>query len=200
MPHRDDFAGALVIIRCSYTWFSWVFLNKFKTVVVTGIHWEIHRFAHRAPWFPGPWTDSSTQPPSECCGWSPSRKCRTRTFDLAVKQQFSRTFNRNVITISSSSLQSTMTQERTIPGCPWAFADDMRGIIDKKEFRFGTFDRKLTWSLCKQFWNLQYILLPSRELLLFVYSNLKKVLEPCRYWHVYIKSFSILSIKESHSR
>lgn len=27
-----------------------------------------------------------------------------------------------------------MAQERTIPGCPWAFADDMRGIIDKKEF------------------------------------------------------------------
>lgn len=29
-----------------------------------------------------------------------------------------------------------MAQERSIPGCPWAFADDMRGIIDKKEFRF----------------------------------------------------------------
>ena len=29
-----------------------------------------------------------------------------------------------------------MSQERSIPGCPWAFADDMRGIIDKKEFRF----------------------------------------------------------------
>lgn len=27
-----------------------------------------------------------------------------------------------------------MSQERSIPGCPWAFADDMRGIIDKKEF------------------------------------------------------------------
>ncbi|XP_074612038.1 BTB/POZ domain-containing protein 19-like [Acropora palmata] len=27
-----------------------------------------------------------------------------------------------------------MAQERSIPGCPWAFADDMRGIIDKKEF------------------------------------------------------------------
>lgn len=31
-----------------------------------------------------------------------------------------------------------MAQERTIPGCPWAFADDMRGIIDKKEFWFVT--------------------------------------------------------------
>lgn len=27
-----------------------------------------------------------------------------------------------------------MAQERSLPGCPWAFADDMRGIIDKKEF------------------------------------------------------------------
>ena len=29
--------------------------------------------------------DSSTQPPRECCCWSPSRKCKTRAFDFAVK-------------------------------------------------------------------------------------------------------------------
>jgi len=28
-----------------------------------------------------------------------------------------------------------MSEDRTIPGCPWAFADDMRKMIDKKEFR-----------------------------------------------------------------
>lgn len=84
---------------------------------------------------------SRSQPPRECCCWSPSTKCKTRAFDFAAWQQFSRTFRRNESTISSPSFQSTMTQERTIPGCPWAFADDMRGIIDKKEFRFGTFDR-----------------------------------------------------------
>ena len=84
---------------------------------------------------------SRSQLPRECCCWSPSRKCKTRAFDFAAWQQFSRTFHRNESTISSPSFQSTMTQERTIPGCPWAFADDMRGIIDKKEFRFGTFDR-----------------------------------------------------------
>lgn len=84
---------------------------------------------------------SRSQPPRECCFWSPSTKYKTRAFDFAAWQQFSRTFHRNESTISSPAFQSTMTQERTIPGCPWAFADDMRGIIDKKEFRFGTFDR-----------------------------------------------------------
>ena len=37
-----------------------------------------------------------------------------------------------------------MAQERTIPGCPWAFADDMRGMIDKKEFRYVTIDPSIT--------------------------------------------------------
>ena len=29
----------------------------------------------------------------------------------------------------------SMTQERSVPGCPWTFADDMRKLVDRKEFR-----------------------------------------------------------------
>ena len=86
-----------------------------------------------------------------CCFLSPSRKSKRRVNSAANS---SRTFDRdNVSIFYFLPFELTMTQERTIPGCPWAFADDMRGIIDRKEFWFVTIItlQFICFNLCKHY-------------------------------------------------